>query len=105
MKRQDDMDNVMLGASGITNARLNTHSLRPHPPACKRLRTKKPQSAKRNMKTNEMRVESSNMPICTECFKFFSMCERTTFHLGRVDGPQLFIFEMFVCSATKCKRN
>ena len=67
MKRQDDMHNVMLGVLQASPMPVsNTHSLRPHPPACKRLRTKKPQSAKRNMKNKiEMRVESSNVPICT----------------------------------------
>lgn len=44
----------------------STHSLRPHPPACKRLRNKKPCSVKRNTKHKiEMGVESSNLPIRT----------------------------------------
>ena len=42
------------------------NSLRPHPPACKRLRNKKPCSVKRNTKNKiEMGVERSNLPICT----------------------------------------
>ena len=67
MKRQDDMHNVMLGVLEASPMPVSsTHSLRPHPPACKRLRNKKPCSVKRNTKHKiEMGVESSNLPIRT----------------------------------------